>query len=169
MSDLKRTLQNEGEAARALLASIRDVLGEDETAIQDAVEGETSLIEAVDASLDRLAEIDTLTEAISSLVKSYKDRADRLENQSEQIRAALSLAMETAGLRKLERPAGTLSLRAVPPKAIITSEVDLPARFFVDQASKLDRKAVLDALKAGEKIPGAELSNGSETISIRRS
>lgn len=169
MSDLKRALQNEGEAARALLASIRSVVGDDDVAMQDAVEGETSLIEAVDASLDRLAEIEALNEAISSLVKSYKERADRLDNQAEQIRTAISVAMTTAGLRKLERPAGTLSLRAVPPKAIITSEVDLPSKFFIEQAPKLDRKAVLDALKSGEKIPGAELSNGSETISIRRS
>ncbi len=169
MSDLKRTLQNEGEAARALLANIRSVIGEDDEAAADAVEGETNLIEAIDASLDRLAEIDTLNEAISNLVKSYKERADRLEHQSEQIRAALGVALSTAGLRKIERPAGTLSLRAVPPKAIITSEVDLPARFFVEQNPKLDKKAVLDALKAGETVPGAELSNGSETISIRRS
>ncbi len=169
MSDLKRTLHNEGEAARALLASIRNVVGDDDEAIADAVEGETNLIEAIDASLDRLAEIEALNEAISSLVKSYKERADRLDHQAEQIRAALSLAMTTAGLRKVERPAGTLSLRAVPPKAIITSEVDLPARFYVEQNPKLDKKAVLDALKAGEKIPGAELSNGSETISLRRS
>ncbi len=169
MSDLKRTLHNEGEAARALLASIRNVVGDDDEAIADAVEGETNLIEAIDASLDRLAEIEALNEAISNLVKSYKERSDRLDHQAEQIRAALSLAMTTAGLRKVERPAGTLSLRAVPPKAIITSEVDLPARFYVEQNPKLDKKAVLDALKAGEKIPGAELSNGSETISLRRS
>jgi hypothetical protein len=168
VSDLKRTLQNEGEAARALLAKIRSVIGDDEEAAADAVEGETNLIEAVDTALDRLAEIEAHTEALSGLVKSYKERADRLEHQSEQIRAALGLAMTTAGLRKLERPAGTLSLRAVPPKAIITSEVDLPARFYVEQNPKLDKKAVLDALKAGETVPGAELSNGSEAIQVRR-
>jgi hypothetical protein len=76
--------------------------------------------------------------------------------------------MSTAGVKKLERPAATLSLRSVPPKAIITSEVELPSRFFVDQAPKLDKKAVLDALKAGEKVAGAELSNGGETIALRR-
>lgn len=153
MSDLKRTLKDEGAAAQALLASIRAAIGDDEQAALDAIEGETTLLEAVDASLNRLAEIEALRDSIGALIASYRERSDRLDNQSEQIRAALCLAMSAAGVKKLERPAGTLSLRSVPPKAIITSEVELPARFFVEQNPKLDKKAVLDALKAGEKIP----------------
>jgi hypothetical protein len=168
MSDLQRTLRDEAEAARALLASIRTVIGDDAEAAADAIEGETNLLEAVDAGLDRLAEIEVLRDSIDALVATYKERSSRLDNQSEQIRAALCIAMGAAGVKKLERPAGTLSLRAVPPKAIITSEADLPSRFFVDQAPKLDKKSVLEALKAGEKVNGAELSNGSETIALRR-
>lgn len=168
MSDLKRALKDEGAAAQALLASIRTAIGDDEQAALDAIEGETTLLEAVDASLNRLAEIEVLRDSIGDLITSYRERSDRLDNQAEQIRSALCVAMAMAGVKKLERPAGTLSLRAVPPKAIITSEVDLPARFYVEQNPKLDKKAILDALKAGEKIPGAELSNGSETIALRR-
>lgn len=168
MSDLKRTLKDEADAARALLASIAAAIGDDEQAAVDAIEGETTLIEAVDASLNRLAEIEALRDSIGALIKTYQDRTGRLDNQSEQIRAALCLAMSTAGVKKLERPAGTLSLRSTPPKAIITSEVEVPSRFFVDQAPKLDKRAVLDALKSGEKIAGAELSNGGETIALRR-
>jgi hypothetical protein len=79
------------------------------------------------------------------------------------------MAMSMAELAKLELPQATLSRKRTPPKAIVTSEVDLPARFYVEQNPKLDKKAVLDALKAGEKIPGAELSNGGESLQLRRS
>jgi hypothetical protein len=168
MRDLKRTLKDEGAAAQALLASIRAAIGDDDQATLDAIEGETALLEAVDASLNRLAEIETLRDSIGELITSYRERSDRLDNQAEQIRAALCMAMSMAGVKKLERPAGTLSLRAMAAKAIVTSEADLPSRFFVEQAPKLDKKAVLEALRAGEKIAGAELSNGGETISIRR-
>jgi hypothetical protein len=53
------------------------------------------------------------------------------------------------------------------PKAIILNEADIPSKFWKAQDPKLDRKAVLDALKAKEAVAGAELSNGGETIQIR--
>jgi hypothetical protein len=168
MSDLKRTLKDEGAAAQSLLASIRAAIGDDEQAALDAIEGETTLFEAVDASLNRLAEIEALRDSIGALITCYRERSDRLDNQAEQIRAALCVAMSMAGVKKLERPAGTLSLRSTPPKAIITSEADLPSRFYVEQNPKLDKKSVLEALKAGEKVAGAELSNGGETVALRR-
>jgi hypothetical protein len=46
----------------------------------------------------------------------------------------------------------------------------VPAGFWRRGDPKLDKKALLDALKAlpkGEHIPGAELSNGGATIQIR--
>ena len=70
-------------------------------------------------------------------------------------------------LRKLELPTATLSIKAVPAKAEITDEALLPSKFFKAQDPKLDKKAVLDALKAKEDVPGAVLSNGGETLSIR--
>jgi Siphovirus Gp157 len=50
---------------------------------------------------------------------------------------------------------------------LILDEAILPAKFWKAQDPKLDKKAVLDALKAKEDVPGASLSNGGETISIR--
>jgi len=169
MSDVRRTIKDEAAAASALLSNLRSLVGDDEDAVLGLVEGETNLLEAIASAVDRLAELDAHAEALSSLVKSYNDRKSRLENQSEAIRASILMAMSMAELTKLELPQATLSRKRTPPKAIVTSEVDLPARFYVEQNPKLDKKAVLDALKAGEKIPGAELSNGGESLQLRRS
>lgn len=169
MSDLKRTLKDEAETARALLASLQTVLNDDEEARHDAVEGETGLIEAIGAAVDRLAEIDAHETALATMAKDLASRRDRFQNQAEQIRAAVLVAMSTAELKKLELPQATLTRKATPPKAIVTAEADLPSRFFVDQAPKLDKRSLLDALKSGEKIAGAELSNGGETLQLRKS
>lgn len=165
MSD--RSLQIETEAARSLLANMRDVIGDDEDAIHDAIEGETNLIEAITNAVDRIFELEAHQEALAAQIKAMGERKSRFEVQSERIRTAICVAMGAADLKKLELPKATISRKPVAPKALIVNEAEIPSRFWKPADPKLDRKAVLDALKAKESVPGAQLSNGSETISIK--
>lgn len=167
MSDVSRALHIQGEAAKVLLANIRDVIGDDDEMIATAVEGETSLVETISAAVDRIAELNSHCEALDVRCKELGERRSRFEDQASRIKAAIHVAMGHGELRKLELPQATLSLRPVPPKAEITDEAAIPSKFWKAQDPKLDKKAVLDALKSKEEIPGASLSNGGETISIR--
>lgn len=167
MSDAIHDLRRETEAARALLSNLSDILGGDDQAAADAVEGETSLHEAIASGVARLLEINELHSGIAALIANLKDRGDRFERQRENIRTALCAAMEASSLEKVELPVATISLRAVPPKAEIADESLIPSRFFKQADPKLDKKAVLDALKAKEVVPGATLSNGGMTVSIK--
>jgi hypothetical protein len=165
--DISRELQIQGEAARNLLLNVRDVIGDDEDMIATAVEGETNLKEAISSAVDRIAELNGHQEALEIRIKALQERRDRFEDQAARIKAAVHVAMGQGELRKLELPQATLSVRAVPPKAEITDESLIPSKFWKPQDPKLDKKAVLDALKAEEAVPGATLSNGGETLSIR--
>lgn len=162
-----RELQIQGEAAKVLLANIRDVVGDDDEMISTAVEGETSLLEAISGGVDRIEELKAHREAIETRIKDLQVRRDRFEDQEARIKAAIHVAMGQAELRKIELPQATISLRAVPPKAEITDEAAIPSKFWKPQDPKLDKKAVLDALKAKEDVPGAVLSNGSQSLEIR--
>lgn len=166
-ADLRVEIQNEAEAAAALLANIRDVIADDDEAVQDAIEGETNLKEVIGAAVARIAEIDALSDAIKAQADKLKARRDRLDNQADLLRAAIANAMQTAEVDRLELPAATLTIKATAPKAVITDEAAIPSRFFVPQDPKLSLKAVGDALKAGEQVPGATLSNGGSTLQIR--
>lgn len=167
MSDIRRTLKDETEAARALLANIHDVVGDDDEAILGTVEGETNLIEVITRAVERLDELESHDEALAGLVKSYNARRDRLQNQGELLRAAISVALEAAGLKRLELPQATLTIKATPPSAVITDEAALPSKFWKPSDPKLDKRAVLAALKEGETVPGATLSNGGTTLQVR--
>ena len=167
MSDEVRSLQIQGEAARSLLANIRDVIGDDDEMIVTAVEGETSLIEAISAGVDRIAELEAHCEALDTHAKAITERRSRFEAQASRIKAAIHVAMGQAELRKLELPQATLSVRAVQPKVDVIDESSIPAKFWKPQEPKLDRRAVLDALKSKERVPGAMLSNGGETLAIK--
>jgi hypothetical protein len=166
-ADLRTEIRNEAEAVTSLLANIRDVIADDDEAREDAIEGETNFKEAIAAAVSRVAEIDALSEAIKAQSDKLRSRRDRLEIQAELLRAAITSAMQTAEIDKIELPSHTLTIKATPAKAVITDEAEIPSKFFVPQDPKLSLKAVGDALKAGETIPGATLSNGGSTLQIR--
>lgn len=167
MSNVSRSLHIEGEAARGLLANLRDVIEGDEELALTAVEGETNLIEAISAGVDRMSEVKTYCEALETKIKSLSERRSRFEDQAARIKTAIQVAMGHAELRKIELPQATLTIQRVAAKAEITDESAIPAKFWKPQDPKLDRKALLDALKAKEDVPGAVLSNGGETLAIR--
>jgi hypothetical protein len=166
MADVSRELHIQGEAARALLLNIRDVVEDDAEMIETAVEGETNLKEAISAAVDRIEECKAHALALESREKNLSDRRQRFLDQAERLKASILVAMGHAEMRKLELPQATLSIRALSAKAQITDESLIPSKFWKPQDPKLDKKAVLDALKAKEAVPGAELSNGGETLSI---
>lgn len=156
----------ETEAARHLLMNFRDVLG-DEDAADIAIESETNLKEAIATGTRRILELDGMVAGIGAMLATLKERSDRLDRQRVTLRTAINVAMEAAGMKKVELAEATLSLRPVPPSVQIIDESAIPSRFMKPQPPKLDKRAMLDALKAHEPIPGATLSNGGTTLSIR--
>ena len=165
--DVQHELSKEAAAARALLLSCKEALGDDEQAIADTVEGETNLVEAIGAAVMRLNELAAHSDGLGAYIKAMHERVDRFEAQTDRIRQAIANAMDAGGLKKVELPHATLSLRAAAEKLGAVNEADIPARFFVDQAPKLDRRALLAELKAGTLIPGASLANGAPSLSVR--
>lgn len=162
-------IRREAEAAKALLANIKDVIADDETALHDAIEGETGLIDAINEAVTRIIEIEALDEALAARAKRIAERRSRLDAQAERLRTSIVVAMADVDLKKIELPEATLSRKASPPKVIVTSEADLPSKYLVEKVSVApDKRALLEALKAGEAVPGATLSNTAETLAIRQ-
>lgn len=153
--------------ARNMLADMADLLGDDAELIANTVEGETNLHDVMQAAFKRIAELDGLMNGVASMIANLKDRGERFERQRDTLRQLLCEAMSVAEVKRLETPLGTASLRNVPPRAEIINEADIPAKFWKPQPPKLDKKSVLDALKAREPVPGATLSNGGVTVAIK--
>ena len=60
-----------------------------------------------------------------------------------------------------------ISLRVQPPGLQITNEADIPEWFWIPQPAKLDRRKVLDTIKAGTAVVGAELANSRVNLVVR--
>jgi hypothetical protein len=190
-----RDLERELKAAELVREQVQDLVGEDLALIRDSVEGQTSLFEIMSAMAEADGEEAALVEGLAAFIKKLQDRKMRIEARREIRRALMANALDVAELPNLVTAAGTITRKALPPKVIVVEEADIPARFYVPQEPKLDRTALLKALKeraaaiaerATEPgafddkevlamidrkhppIPGATLSNGGTTIQIRR-
>ncbi len=161
-------LQQEIENAKVIKEQIIAAAGDDPEFIRDGIEGETNLFELI----AKMVADDGLDDALISGIKLYesslKDRRSRIENRKDVRRAIIATALEVAGVKKHETPAGTVSLQNVQPHVIVLEEADIPVEYFTPQPPKLDKKALGEFLKGGGKVSGATLSNGSTTTRITR-
>lgn len=168
MSNVGHELHEQSKAAKVLVEQLRDLQADDdEDVVRDSIEGETDLHEAIEAAVKRLGDDLAAIEGLEAYTKKLDGRKARLKERVETTREAIANAMELARLPKMETPFATIAQKKVAPKVIITEEADIPSDFFKPQPPKLDKRAVMDALKAKQVVPGAQLSNGGTTISVR--
>lgn len=154
----------EAELAAQLRAALAD--HEDEDLTLDMVEGETRLFDLLDAIMADDAEDDARVAAIDARMSDLRDRKARFKARQSVRRRILQAALDTAGIRKLERSEYTANLRAVPQGVEVTDPEALPINL-VRIKREPDKAAIKKAL-AGGAVAGARLTNGGETVSIRR-
>lgn len=159
---LKRELDRY-QALREMLSG-EDI---DPQTLLDTLEGATDLHEMLQEMAGSILDDEALAAAVGSRISALQERKSRLENTADHKRSLIIMVMERAGLTTSKGPNATLSVRPTKPKAIINDEAAIPARFFVPADPKLDRAKVLEALTAKEEVPGASLSNGGVSLSIR--
>lgn len=158
----------QARAAAALRESLQATCGPDDDLLVDMVEGETSLFEAIDRLLLRMADDRIMIAGIDTISEDLALRRYRFARRIEDSRALIEQAMMIAEFEKpIERPMATLSLAKRAPRLEISAEADVPAEFWKPGAPSLDKKAVAEALKAGQTVPGAYLTNAAPSLTVR--
>lgn len=160
-------LKNETQAVELLRQHIVETVGEDDDLIRDMAEGETSILDLIEQVVEQIAMDQALVDGIAKHITAMQARKARLEKRSDAFRVAVMTAMQTAGMTKHQTAIAALTVKDLPPKALVIEEAEIPADYWTPADPKLNKRAVLDALKAGQAVPGAQLSNGGQTIQIR--
>lgn len=161
-------LLKETAAAKVLRANLADILEiDDEDTYRDMVEAETGLFEAIDRAVQIMVDDKAALHGLDEMIGKLKSRRDRIEARMGNMRTALHAAMEQAGKRKIDHPAVTLSVRAVPAALTVIDEALIPSTYWRTSEPRLDKRAVLEALKAKTVIPGACLNNPGTTVSFK--
>jgi len=150
----------------ASLLEVYPQLSEDEELLKDTLEGNTSFNEVMDRLVTELKDQETLAEATSLRIGKLRERQTRLVHRAQFYRALMHRLMERAGIKSVALPEAKISVVNAPDKVIITDESAIPDALM--RITKEPNKAAIKAaLKNGEYVSGATLSNGGTTIQVR--
>lgn len=177
----------EAKAVAAIRASLAAVgQADDAQLLLDTVEGETSLLEVIDALLLRRHENLSLAEGLKTGIEALEARKARFLLNAERDKTLVEQALSVAELDTLMRPAGTLSMAKRAASVVITEESEIPGAYWKTPAPVLDKKALGEAVKAhhaalaitdeqlrkaalaeAPAVPGATLNNAAPSLTIR--
>jgi seryl-tRNA synthetase len=140
------------------------------------------LLELVDMDDDAERFTDTLemlegdindkVENIGKLVRSIEGEVITLESEKKRIEQRISArknnvirlknylyqSLEGLNKDKIKTPLFTAWIQNNPHSVEILDEQKIPKLYLVEQAPKIDKKAIIDALKSGEQVDGASLT-----------
>lgn len=147
-----------------LLAEIPDL---DEETLADTLEGITDLRELLAEIVRTALDDEAIVEALSSRISDMRIRLERIETRAKRKRQIVLNAMSDASLPKLAAPDFTASTRMGVPTLDVSNEEKIPAAYWRPQPPKLDRQALLAALKVGTQIDGALLAPARPQLNVR--
>lgn len=101
-------------------------------------------------------------EVIKAEEKRLKQRRESRENAAKSVKQYLQIAMESVGKDKIKVATRTISIQNNPPSLIITDKDAIPQKYLtlVPEYYETRNDEIKEDLKAGAKIPGAELTRG---------
>jgi hypothetical protein len=139
----------------------------DERTLTDTLEGLTDLHDVISAIVRSSLEDEAVARGLRGRLREMQQRIERLETRAAKGRLIAKDVMAEEQIKKVTAPDFTVSLRQSSCSVVIVEESKIPNLFWTPQPPKLDRSSVLAALKAGSEVPGAKLSNGDLTLSVR--
>jgi hypothetical protein len=140
-------------------------LVEDDDAWLLAIESETDLDKMLTAIVRQIEDTKALLDGTAERLADLQARKLRFARRVESLRTLAFKMLDAAGMKKLELPEATLSVRAGQPR-LIGDNANLPDELCIISREP-DRTKIKDALKAGQEVPGFSMSNAEPSISIR--
>lgn len=142
----------------------------DEEADTEALEKALSQVE--DSIENKAENIAKLVRNIDGDIKALKDEEKRLagrrkalENKQRDIKKYLELQLKTLEIDKVKTKLFTIYIQNNAPSVKITDEEAIPEDFY-KYSKSIVKKDILEALKDGEEVPGAEI-NQTRSLRIR--
>ena len=134
-------------------------LGDTLEAIEEAFESKVENIAKVMKSVEGEAEI------IREEEKRLAERRRALESQVSRLKGYVEDNMRLSGIDKVKGRFFSLSLQKNPPSVEIINESLIP-NDYIKTVTSVDKKLILEAIKAGQAVTGCELKQ-TESLRIR--
>lgn len=145
-----RTLYDIADEYKELLDLLQST-DADEQAIQDTIEStglKDDFRNKIDGYLYVIDELEASSKRIRNEEKRLADRRQMQERNAKKMKGALTDTMELLGIQKEKTDRYTLWVQNHPPKLVVEDEEGIPEAYWVEQPKKLNRRLLLDDLKA---------------------
>lgn len=149
---------------------LTDALGDDfdPDAFWETLDGETDALDIADRIILQMQNDKALAEAAKAQADALAARAKRIGEREKAHKSALLAILDASGQKKLERPCATVSRRAGSLSVQIVNPDDIPSQLRTVKTTETpDKAAIRKSIEAGEKVPGAELVRGADTVTVR--
>jgi hypothetical protein len=148
---------------------IVETLGEDDPDLNEIIQNETNIDWLLDKLVFKYACECDMQDAINAHIDTLSARHAASQKRQDSLKNVIQVIMESLPDKTKRLSAGTVTLKAVAPKVVVTDESLLPDEVFETKTVKKLVKAKLDEMHQDKgSLPGCYLSNGGQTISIRR-
>ena len=142
----------------------------DEQALMDTMEGIEGEIEIKAenyAKVIRTLEGDAA--ACDAESKRLRNKKQTIENNIKRMKSALQMAMEATGKRKFKTPLFSFNIQKNTPSVVMDEAYieNIPERFLVYKDPEINRKAIKDAITAGEDLEGLAHLEQTESLRIK--
>lgn len=154
LNDAFRTLQERNDLDPTVLADSLDAIQDSREVKWDNI---ATWIDRNNATVDW----------VSKRIKELQDQKKYLENQSKNLMTYLTDSIDDAGYKEARTANHILKPRNYKASVVVTDGDKLPLTFVHTETktiSRPDKKALYEALKSGEQVPGAHLKANRNTV-----
>ena len=142
----------------------------DPQAFADTLEGiEGALEDKAEGYAKAMRMLEADAAACDAESKRLRNKKQTIENNIRRMKSALQNAMQVTGKTKFKTPLFSFGIQKNPASVVMDEENldNIPERFLIPQDPVIDKKAIKDALKAGEDLDGVAHLEQGESLRIR--
>ena len=143
---------------------ISQTLEDDDPDKKEMMDIEGDYTDLINWALVKRAENIAQANAAKELIDRFAARKRSFENKADSMKDIIQSIMDAANESKFKSECGTVSIRSIKPKPIVTDEMLIPNRFF---KRTVDKTAINKAIKDGEEVLGVSMDNGGTSLTIR--
>lgn len=101
-----------------------------------------------------------LADGLKQQEKHFAERRKSVEAKIERLKKNLLDSLLAADRLKIERPEASITVAKTPGKVEVLDESSIPGDYYDTRPPELNRRAIAEAIRAGETVPGADLVPG---------
>ena len=142
----------------------------DEQAFMDTLEGiEGALEDKAEGYAKVMRQLEADAAACDAESKRLKNKSKTIDNNIKRMKQALQFAMQATGKTKFKTALFSFYIQKNPASVVIDEQYieNIPERFLVRKDPEINRKAIRDAIDAGEDLEGLAHLESTESLRIK--